>query len=151
MTLRCRRLTRLTGPPSPGNKKDNITIIYTPWSNLRKDASMATGQVSFHNDSSAYVKKYHVATRTNAIINRLNKTRTEAFPDLKALQDMEVRRKNKEKRLEQEEKKRAEKQEREAREQQKWMKEHAYAELQSEDAMRSNEDTQPGDFDDDFM
>ena len=32
---------------SPGNKKDNITIIYTPWSNLKKDGSMAAGQVSF--------------------------------------------------------------------------------------------------------
>ena len=31
-----------------GNKKDNITIIYTPWSNLLKTAGMATGQVSFH-------------------------------------------------------------------------------------------------------
>ena len=30
-----------------GNKKDNITIIYTPWSNLKKDGSMAVGQVSF--------------------------------------------------------------------------------------------------------
>lgn len=30
-----------------GNKKDNVTIIYTPWANLKKDASMATGQVSF--------------------------------------------------------------------------------------------------------
>lgn len=34
----------------PGNKKDNITIIYTPWSNLKKDGSMAVGQVSFHSD-----------------------------------------------------------------------------------------------------
>lgn len=30
-----------------GNKKDNVTIIYTPWSNLKKDGSMAVGQVSF--------------------------------------------------------------------------------------------------------
>ena len=30
-----------------GNKKDNITVIYTPWSNLHKDGSMAVGQVSF--------------------------------------------------------------------------------------------------------
>ena len=30
-----------------GNKKDNITVIYTPWSNLKKDGSMATGQVGF--------------------------------------------------------------------------------------------------------
>lgn len=40
------KAVKLTSPP--GNKKDNVTIIYTPWSNLRKDASMATGQVSFH-------------------------------------------------------------------------------------------------------
>jgi len=31
----------------PGNKKDNVTVIYTPWSNLKKDGSMAVGQVGF--------------------------------------------------------------------------------------------------------
>ena len=31
-----------------GNKKDNVTVIYTPWSNLHKNAGMATGQVGFH-------------------------------------------------------------------------------------------------------
>lgn len=30
-----------------GNKKDNVTIIYTPWANLKKDGSMAVGQVGF--------------------------------------------------------------------------------------------------------
>lgn len=30
-----------------GNKKDNVTIIYTPWSNLKKNGSMAVGQVGF--------------------------------------------------------------------------------------------------------
>lgn len=30
-----------------GNKKDNVTVIYTPWANLKKDGSMAVGQVSF--------------------------------------------------------------------------------------------------------
>lgn len=30
-----------------GNKKDNVTIVYTPWSNLKKDGSMAVGQVGF--------------------------------------------------------------------------------------------------------
>jgi hypothetical protein len=30
-----------------GNKKDNVTVIYTPWLNLKKDGSMAVGQVSF--------------------------------------------------------------------------------------------------------
>jgi hypothetical protein len=32
---------------STGNKKDNVTIVYTPWSNLKKDGSMAVGQVGF--------------------------------------------------------------------------------------------------------
>lgn len=33
-----------------GNKKDNLTIIYTPADNLKKTGDMAVGQVSFHND-----------------------------------------------------------------------------------------------------
>jgi hypothetical protein len=33
--------------PRKGNKKDNVTVIYTPWSNLKKDGSMAVGQVGF--------------------------------------------------------------------------------------------------------
>jgi len=32
-----------------GNKKNNIAIVYTPWSNLKKTGDMAVGQVSFHN------------------------------------------------------------------------------------------------------
>ncbi|KAJ2344336.1 hypothetical protein GGF43_005475, partial [Coemansia sp. RSA 2618] len=69
-----------------GNKKDDITIIYTPWSNLLKRGDMATGQVSFK--STKTVKRIHVPTRSNAIINRLNKTKREEFPDL-ALARME--------------------------------------------------------------
>ena len=44
----CAQLTKANS--IEGNKKDNITVIYTPWSNLKKDGSMATGQVSFHRD-----------------------------------------------------------------------------------------------------
>ena len=29
--------------------QDNVTVIYTPWSNLKKDGSMAVGQVGFTN------------------------------------------------------------------------------------------------------
>ena len=36
---------------------------------------MATGQVSFHSDK--MVKRVHVSTRVNAIVNRLNKTKIE--------------------------------------------------------------------------
>ena len=80
-----------------GNKKDNITVIYTPWSNLKKDGSMAVGQVGFrdpkmvglvHNvihrrsNWSTQVKKIHVPKRENPIVNRLNKTKYEKFPNL---------------------------------------------------------------------
>jgi hypothetical protein len=34
---------------NPGNKKNDITIIYTPWDNLKKTGGMETGQVTFHN------------------------------------------------------------------------------------------------------
>ncbi|EJD53472.1 DUF814-domain-containing protein [Auricularia subglabra TFB-10046 SS5] len=65
-----------------GNKKDNLTIIYTPADNLKKTGDMATGQVSFHNDKR--VKRVHVETRVNAIVNRLNKTKTERVVDHEA-------------------------------------------------------------------
>lgn len=58
-----------------GNKKDNLTIIFTPTSNLKKTGDMQIGQVSFHSDH--LVKRVHVASRINAIVNRLNKTKIE--------------------------------------------------------------------------
>ncbi|KAF8230033.1 cytoplasmic protein [Tricholoma matsutake] len=62
-----------------GNKKDNMTIIYTPGDNLKKTGDMAVGQVSFHNDKR--VKRIHVAKRENMIVNRLNKTKVEKAVD----------------------------------------------------------------------
>lgn len=43
---------------------------------------MATGQVGFHNQK--LVKRVYVEKRENVIVNRLNKTKGEKFPDLKA-------------------------------------------------------------------
>ncbi|CAO3687167.1 unnamed protein product [Umbelopsis vinacea] len=63
-----------------GNKKNDITIIYTPWANLKKTAGMETGQVTFHNNKQ--VKRVYVEKRSNEIVNRLNKTKVESFPDL---------------------------------------------------------------------
>ncbi|ODQ76932.1 hypothetical protein BABINDRAFT_163937 [Babjeviella inositovora NRRL Y-12698] len=57
-----------------GNKQNNITIIYTPHSNLHKDESMDTGTVSFKNPK--LVRKHYISKRNNAILNRLDKTRT---------------------------------------------------------------------------
>ncbi|KDQ62139.1 hypothetical protein JAAARDRAFT_122092 [Jaapia argillacea MUCL 33604] len=60
-----------------GNKKDNLTIIYTPADNLKKTGDMAVGQVSFHNDK----RVLHVPKRENPIVNRLNKTKVEQVVD----------------------------------------------------------------------
>ncbi|KAL1666186.1 hypothetical protein GGF50DRAFT_99588 [Schizophyllum commune] len=65
-----------------GNKKENLTIIYTPADNLKKTGDMAVGQVSFHSDKR--VKRVHVAKRENPIVNRLNKTKVEREVDHEA-------------------------------------------------------------------
>jgi hypothetical protein len=133
-----------------GNKKDNITVIYTPWANLMKNASMATGQVSFHNPK--MVKKVFVPARQNPIVNRLNKTRVEKFPDLRAEKEEIMKQKGKEDRKAREERKLAEKKEKQERERLKWQKEHAYDDLFTEENMHesSNQD-RDADFLDDFM
>ncbi|KAG8055434.1 hypothetical protein GUJ93_ZPchr0001g29500 [Zizania palustris] len=68
-----------------GNKMNNVEVVYTPWSNLRKSPSSDVGQVHFHNPS--MVRVVIVEKRVNEIINRLNKTRVERRPDLQAEKD----------------------------------------------------------------
>ncbi|KAF9917631.1 hypothetical protein BGZ65_012797 [Modicella reniformis] len=63
-----------------GNKRKNLTVIYTPWSNLKKSGDMAVGQVSFKKQK--MVKRVFIADRINDTINRLNRTKVENFPDL---------------------------------------------------------------------
>jgi hypothetical protein len=111
----CAQLTKANS--IEGNKKDNVTVIYTPWSNLKKDGSMAVGQVGFKDQKkvssvmaclhlpgncwmlprrcyalvllelgdliASQVKRIHVEKRENPIVNRLNKTKVEKFPDLR--------------------------------------------------------------------
>lgn len=63
-----------------GNKKNNIVVVYTPWSNLKKTRGMEDGQVGFHNEHA--VRNVRVEKRINEIVNRLNKTKVEVYPDL---------------------------------------------------------------------
>lgn len=65
-----------------GNKKSNLTIIYTPWANVKKSGDMAVGAVTFFNDRK--VKRYHVKEKDNAVVNRLNKTKREVQVDHEA-------------------------------------------------------------------
>ncbi|CAO1615960.1 unnamed protein product [Sympodiomycopsis kandeliae] len=66
-----------------GNKKKNVTIIYTPWSNIKKQGDYATGSVTFHNDR--IVKRHLIRDRENVIVNRLNKTKKEIAVDHEAV------------------------------------------------------------------
>eukprot|EP00270_Netrium_digitus_P009818 TRINITY_DN3008_c0_g1_i1.p1 TRINITY_DN3008_c0_g1~~TRINITY_DN3008_c0_g1_i1.p1 ORF type:complete len:245 (-),score=55.82 TRINITY_DN3008_c0_g1_i1:248-895(-) len=65
-----------------GNKMDNLDVVYTPWSNLKKTSSMDVGQVGFH--SPKLVRTVRVEKRLNEVVNRLNKTKVERRTDLKA-------------------------------------------------------------------
>ncbi|EHY54538.1 Coiled-coil domain-containing protein 25 [Exophiala dermatitidis] len=143
----CAQLTKANS--IEGNKKDNVTIIYTPWSNLRKDASMATGQVSFHDPKK--VKKVHVAARQNPIVNRLNKTRVEKFPDLQAEKEADLKEKRKAERIQREQQKAKDREERKKREELRWQKDHAYDDIMREEYMVSNQDRDASFYEDEFM
>ncbi|KAL9126260.1 MAG: hypothetical protein Q9217_004673 [Psora testacea] len=158
-----------------GNKKDNVTIIYTPWANLRKEGGMATGQVGFHDtrkvrlspsycsskslalrSSVSYstpscfqTRKILVSTRTNAIINRLEKTRTiRPADELPAAKDAYLKEQRREKRKEAEKLKKEENRVLMERRMEKEEKERAWEELQRGEGGRSNEE---GFDEDDFM
>ncbi|CAG0919739.1 unnamed protein product [Notodromas monacha] len=68
-----------------GNKTNDLDIVYTMWSNLKKTKSMEVGQVAFRSEKA--VKKVRVAKRINEIVNRLNKTKVERKVDLQALRE----------------------------------------------------------------
>jgi predicted nucleotidyltransferase len=131
-----------------GNKKNNITVVYTPWSNLKKTKGMETGQVGFFKEK--LVKKVYVPQRTNEIVNRLNKTKVERenvdFAKEKvdrerlSLKERKAAEKVMLERARQEEKDRAEK-ERLLR----------YEDVMKEDNMTSNWSSHTGNIDDDFM
>ncbi|KAK1081269.1 hypothetical protein LTR33_004827 [Friedmanniomyces endolithicus] len=144
----CAQLTKANS--IEGNKKDNVTVIYTPWSNLKKSGSMATGQVGFKDQK--MVRRVYVEKRENALVNRLNKTKVEKYPDLrqeKADREKEERRKE---RIAAQEKKKEDARLAEERAQLKYQKEHMYDDLHADDeiAQSSNQDRDP-DFLDDFF
>lgn len=132
-----------------GNKMGNVAVVYTYWTNLRKTGDMDVGQVSFHNVKA--VRRVVVEKRINEIVNRLNKTKTEAFPDLaaqKVARAKELHRRAREAKRKQEE---ADKALREQRSKEKEAR--SYDRIHKPDAMTSNKDFRKdyNAFEDDFM
>lgn len=80
-----------------GSKASKVDIIYTEFSNLKKTGSMDIGTVSFH-DPKLVIKVKNVE-RDRDITKNIEKSRTEAHPDLeqqladRALEDKNRRRK----------------------------------------------------------
>ncbi|KAK9455565.1 hypothetical protein V1511DRAFT_498122 [Dipodascopsis uninucleata] len=144
----CAQLTKANS--IEGNKKDNVVVIYTPWSNLKKTNGMATGQVGFKRDK--LVKKVHIPTRTNAIVNRLNKTKVEKFPDLPAEKVEFEKQKSKAEKAALAEMKRQEYLEAQQKKKQDYEYAHAYDDMFSEENLRATSNQNRGeDWEDDFM
>ena len=136
-----------------GHKVNNLDIIYTPAHNLRKTPSMDTGQVGYKNEKA--VKKMTVAKKNNDIVNRLNRTKKEAYPDIEAEReawDREQRGKSKAEAVAQRQ------QEKSAKEEQKRIDElKSYKNVMREEdmttvrEMREKYEGNPEAYEDDFM
>eukprot|EP00727_Mastigamoeba_balamuthi_P011016 m51a1_g6537 putative coiled-coil domain-containing (210) ;mRNA; f:47773-49040 len=132
-----------------GNKMDDLSVVYTPCANLRKARSMDTGQVGFHDEKACrYIK---VSTRINAVVNRLNKTRTE-----RTTRDLAEDRANYESERKAERKATAESQRKAVEDEKKKRKEEeelkSYATVMKTDHMVSNQTGKSvEEYEDDFM
>nr|XP_018911728.1 PREDICTED: coiled-coil domain-containing protein 25 isoform X2 [Bemisia tabaci] len=129
-----------------GNKINDVDIVYTMWSNLKKTDGMEVGQVAFHNDKE--VRKMRVAKRINEIVNRLKKTVKSAQPDLRAeREERDKKERATKKRLLQEQKERDKE---ELRRKQEEAELRSYSTLMKTENMKSNHD-EDGNDSDDFM
>ncbi|KAM3074233.1 hypothetical protein ACMFMG_002943 [Clarireedia jacksonii] len=157
LLMDCAQLTKANS--IEGNKKDNVTVIYTPWSNLKKDGSMAVGQVSFKNQKTCdvkmgmeQVKRILVPARENAIINRLNKTKVEKFPDLQMEKEEKLKALRKRDQAATLERRKEEARQAQEYKEKKWQKDHAYDEMfTQDDEEEANNQDRGEDFLDDFM
>ncbi|KAL6355963.1 hypothetical protein LRP88_09547 [Fusarium phalaenopsidis] len=133
-----------------GNKKDNITVIYTPWSNLKKDGSMAVGQVGFKDQRK--VKRVLVPQRENPIVNRLNKTKVEQKPDFKQEKDDRLKELRRQDQAAQQQRRKEEARQAQEWKEKKWQKDHAYDDLFTDENMAGSSNQDRGeDWEDDFM
>lgn len=112
--------------------------------NLKKTGNMDVGQVGFHRQKD--VKTVKVEKRINEIVNRLNKTKVEKKPDLKAERDERDRKEREDKKKLLREQKEREKEEEKRKQQESELR--SYNTLFKEDKMKSNKD---GYDSDDFM
>lgn len=133
-----------------GSKMNNVAVVYTPFTNLKKTASMEVGQVGFH--SQRKVSTIKVEKRLTDVVNRLNKTREEKYPNLQEQREQRDREDQAELRLQREEKHQLEQEERERTKAEEEVR--SYKAIMKEDNMESNQYSEDVDYkavEDDFM
>ncbi|XP_078068796.1 coiled-coil domain-containing protein 25 isoform X1 [Mustelus asterias] len=128
-----------------GCKMNNINVVYTSWSNLKKTGDMDVGQIGFHRQKE--VKIITVEKKINEILNRLEKTKDERFPDLAAEKESRNREEQNERKAQIQEMKRKEKEEMKKRKEIEDLR--CYSALMKSENMSSNQDC--GYDSDDFM
>ncbi|KAK2725139.1 coiled-coil domain-containing protein 25-like [Artemia franciscana] len=127
-----------------GNKMNNIDVVYTMWTNLKKTPGMEPGQVGFHKDKEVY--KIRVEKRINEIVNRLNKTKEIREVDLRAVREArDAAEREDKKRLLREQNQREKEEEKRRKEE---AEQRSYDKLLKVESMQSNKD---GNDSDDFM
>ncbi|EZA50133.1 coiled-coil domain-containing protein 25 [Ooceraea biroi] len=129
-----------------GNKINDIDVVYTMWSNLKKTQGMEVGQVGFHKDKD--VRKIHVAKRMNTIVNRLTKTKRSEEVNFRAKREERDRSEREDKKKLLREQKEREKAEEKRRQEEAEMR--SYNSLFTPSNMTSNADKSGYDSDD-FM
>ncbi|XP_019588679.2 coiled-coil domain-containing protein 25 isoform X2 [Rhinolophus sinicus] len=127
-----------------GCKMNNVNVVYTPWSNLKKTADMDVGQIGFHRQKDVSIVT--VEKKVNEILNRLEKTKMERFPDLAAEKECRDREERNEKKAQIQEMKKREKEEMKKKREMDELR--SYSSLMKVENMSSNQD---GNDSDEFM
>ncbi|CAH2245507.1 coiled-coil domain-containing 25 isoform X1 [Pelobates cultripes] len=127
-----------------GCKMNNINIVYTPWANLKKTGDMDVGQIGFYRQKD--VKSVMVEKKVNEVLNRLEKTKDERYPDLAAEKESRDREERNEKKAQIQEVKKKEKEE--VKKKKELDELRHYTSLMKAENMSTNQD---GNDSDDFM
>ncbi|MGH0137492.1 UNVERIFIED_CONTAM: hypothetical protein FKN15_063876 [Acipenser sinensis] len=114
---------------------NNINVVYTPWANLKKTGGMDVGQIGFHRQKE--VRLVAVEKKINEIVNRLEKTKEERYPDLAAEKESRDREERTEKKTQIQEIKRNEREEMKKKKELDELK--SYSSLMKSDKMTTNE------------
>lgn len=135
-----------------GNKQNKVNIVYTLASNLKKTGDMVVGQVGYHNTKC--IKDYRVEKRSNDIINRLNKTKEELYPDLEAEKEAWLAKQRQKGKVEAQRLKALEKTEKEEKQRLKELM--SYDRIMVDEVMQTNKEIKEKyqsyeEFEDDFM